>query len=227
MKVEIYSDVMCPWCYVGERRFARALAAFPRADEVEIVFRPYQLDPNAPDTPMSQAEYLEQRFGRRASGMHGQVDAAGADVGIEFAWDKALTVNTRTAHRLLRLAEKEYGAAMQRALADRLFELHFTRGGDVSDHVQLADEAGAVGMDRERVRTYLDSGKGLQELEAEFDAARSLGIRAVPSFVFNGESLIEGAQSPATFLAALEQVAATSASTSDEAGACVDGVCEV
>ena len=227
MKVEIYSDVMCPWCYVGERRFARALEAFPRADEVEIVFRPYQLDPNAPETPMPQTEYLEQRYGRRASGMHGQVDPAGAEVGIEFAWDRALTVNTRTAHRLLRLAEKEYGAAMQRALVDRLFDLHYTRGGDVSDHDQLVEEAVAVGMDRERARQYLDSGEGLQELEQEFDAARKLGIRAVPSFVFNGESLVEGAQSPATFLAALEQVAATSPSTSGEAGACVDGVCEV
>lgn len=102
-------------------------------------------------------------------------------------------MNTRTAHRLLRLAEKEYGAAMQRALADRLFDLHFTRGGDVSDHDQLVEEAVAVGIDRERAREYLDSGEGLQELEEEFKAARKLGIRAVPSFVFNGESLVEGA----------------------------------
>src|SRR5690606_20489508 len=115
----------------------------------------------------------------------------------------------------------------QRALADRLFDLHFTRGGDVSDHDQLVDEAVAVGIDGERAREYLYSGEGLQELEAEFTAARDLGIRAVPSFVFNSESLVEGAQSPATFLAALEQVAATSPSASDSTGACVDGVCEV
>lgn len=227
MKVEIYSDVVCPWCYVGERRFARALADFRQADEVEIVFRPFQLDPDSPTEAVPHAEYIEKRFGRRADGIHGQVDAAGAGEGIHFAWDRALAVNTRTAHRLSRLAEVEYGVAVQRALVERLFDLHFTRGGDLSDHDQLADEAVAVGMARGRVAEYLASGEGLPELEREFQAARDRGVRAVPTFVFDDRAVIEGAQSPAAFLAAMEEVARTTIPAPAAEGVCSDGVCEV
>lgn len=204
MKVEIYSDIVCPWCYIGKRRFARALEQFPEADKVEVVFRPYQLDPGAPEEAVPQSEYLEKRFGHRATGMQRQVDAAAAGEGISIEWDSMLAANTRMAHRLMRLAEQEYGTDVQRGLAERLFDLHFTRGGDVGDLEQLAEEAVAVGIDRERARSYLDSGEGEQELEAEFEAARQLGIRAVPTFVFDGERAIQGAQPTERFLQALE-----------------------
>lgn len=228
MRVEIYSDVVCPWCYIGERRLARALTDFPRADEVEIVFRPYQLDPSAPTEAVPHAEYLEKRFGRRGEGMHRQVDAAGAGEGIRFAWDQALAVNTRTAHRLLRLALEEYGAAVQRALVERLFDLHFARGGDLANPNQLANEAAAVGMDRERAREYLASGEGMRELEEEFRTARAQGVRAVPTFVFDGKWVIEGAQSPAKFLETLVEVARTAAPARTAAeDVCGDGVCEI
>ena len=117
MKVEIYSDVVCPWCYIGERRFARALAAFGGGD-VEVVFRPFQLDPAAPTAAEPIARYLERRFGARAGSMLGSVSAAAAAEGITMDWDRALAANTRTAHRLLGLAEREYGAGTQRALAE-------------------------------------------------------------------------------------------------------------
>jgi predicted DsbA family dithiol-disulfide isomerase len=230
MRVEIYSDVVCPWCYVGERRFARALAARPDAEEVEVVYRPFQLNPDASDVAIPLSEYMEKRFGSRAATMHGQVDAAGAGEGITFAWDRALSVNTRTAHRLVRLAEREYGAEVQRALVERLFDLHFTRGGDLSDPEQLADEAAAVGMDRARAREYLDSDEGARELEAEFEAARRIGVRAVPTFVFDGSWAIEGAQPVARFAEALEELSRTRSSVeaADEgAGSCVDGACEI
>ena len=190
-----------------ERRFGRALAAFPRAAEVEVVFRPYQLDPGAPEAAVPVAEYLARRFGDRASGIQGQVSAVAADEGITMNWDIALTANTRTAHRLLRLAEQEYGAAVQRALGEKLFELHFTLGGNVADHEQLADAAVAVGMERGRVQAYLASQEGMKELEAEFAAARELGIRAVPTFVIDGRYAVQGAQPAAKFLEALEEVA--------------------
>lgn len=228
MKVEIYSDIACPWCYIGERRFARALADFPGADDVEIVFRSYQLDPDAPSEAVPHSEYMEKRFGHRGEGMHRQVDAAGAEEGIRFAWDKALAVNTRTAHRLLRLAEQEYGSEVQRALVERLFDLHFTRGGDLADSDQLVAEAVAVGIDGERARDYLDSGEGRQELEQALQAARDLGVRAVPTFVFDGKAAVEGAQPPARFLEALEEVARTAARTAaGTANECADGVCAV
>jgi predicted DsbA family dithiol-disulfide isomerase len=228
MKVEIYSDVVCPWCYIGERRFERALSAFPRAEAVEVVFRPFQLDPNTPATAVPMKEYLEKRFGRRAEGIHGQVDGAARGEGIEFNWDRALAVNTRTAHRLLRLAEHEYGPGTQRALAGKLFALHFTDGGDLSDPGELSAAAVEAGMDRSRVEAYLASDEGVPELEAEFEAAREMGIQAVPTFVFDGKFAVQGAQSAANFLAALEEVwPADSPVETAEAGACVDGACEI
>ncbi len=231
MKVEIYSDVVCPWCYIGERRFERALAAFPGAAEVEVVFRPYQLDPSTPETAQPIAEYLQRRFGRPAGGMMAQVGAAAAGEGITVDWDRALAVNTRTAHRLLRLAEREYGPAVQRALMDRLFDAHFSRGGDVSDHAQLTELAAAAGMDADRVRAYLASGEGAEELEAEFAEARALGVQAVPTFVFDGQYVVEGGQPASTFLQVLEEVqrlgAAASSAGTDDAAACDDGVCAV
>jgi predicted DsbA family dithiol-disulfide isomerase len=229
MRVEIYSDVVCPWCYVGERRFGRALEGFPGAEEVEVVFRPFQLNPDAPEAAVPMAEYMEKRFGPRAATMHGQVDAAGAGEGITFSWDRALAVNTRTAHRLLRLAEREYGVEVQRALVERLFDLHFTRGGDLSDPDQLADEGAAVGMDRERARSYLAAGEGARELEAEFEAARALGVRAVPTFVFDGTWAVEGAQPVERFAEVLAEVSrrTTPAEAGEGGGACGDGACEI
>lgn len=223
MKVEIYSDVVCPWCYVGERRFGRALAAFAGADEVEVVFRPYQLDPDAPATAVPLSEYLERRFGHRADGLQAHVGAAAEAEGISIAWDRALAANTRTAHRLLSLAERDHGAEVQLALAERLFDLHFTRGGNIGDVEQLADEAEAAGMDRARVQAYLASDEGVQELEADFRRARDLGISAVPTFVFDGRTAVQGAQPPEKFLEVLRELAAARAPQgADEGG---DGSC--
>src|SRR5690606_24712377 len=118
-------------------------------------------------------------------------------------WDRALSANTRTAHELFLLAEHEYGADVQRALIDRLFELHFLRGGDVSDIEQLADEASAVGMDRERAAAHLRSGEGRREAEAAFQQAVRRGVRAVPTFVIDDSRVIEGAQPVETFVRAL------------------------
>lgn len=231
MKVEIYSDIACPWCYIGERRFMRALAAYPKADEVEVVFRSYQLDPSTPEEPMPMKEYLERRFGRPVEGMLSQVSENARGEGIEMVWDRAVAVNTLTAHRLLRLAEVEYGATLQRALAEKLFEAYFTRGGNIADHGLLTELAVSVGIDEARVRDYLASGEGLEETKAALDAAQQLGIRAVPTFVFEGKFAVQGAQSASTFLQALEEVARQTAQVGGDDGAddgsCADGSCTV
>jgi predicted DsbA family dithiol-disulfide isomerase len=231
MKVEIYSDVACPWCYIGERRFARALAALPGGDDVEVVFRPYQLDPGAPAAAVPIAQYLARRFGRPVDDMLARVTGEAAQEGITMHWDRALAVNTRTAHRLLRLAEREYGADVQRALMERLFEAHFTAGGDVADHALLIELAASVGMDATRVRDYLASGDGDAELGEEFAAARELGVQAVPTFVFDGQYAVSGAQPASTFLQVLEEVqqrsAAATAGDDAAADACADGSCAV
>lgn len=229
MRVEIYSDVVCPWCYIGERRFARALAAFPQADRVDIVYRSYQLDPEAPAQAVPLKQYLARRFGAAVDGMLARVTQTAAAEGIVMDWDRALSVNTLTAHRLLGLAEREYGAAVQRALFEKLFEAHFTRGVDVADHEQLADLAASVGMDRARVRAYLASDEGLAETREALEHARRIGVRAVPTFVFDGEFAVEGAQPASVFLQVLEEVASRNAP--GEAGeadeACADGACAV
>lgn len=228
MKVEIYSDVVCPWCYIGEKRFERALAAFP--EPVEVVFRPFQLDPGAPAEAIPLTRYLERRFGQRMDAMMGHVSEAAAGEGIRIDWESAQAVNTERAHRLMRLAERERGAEVQRALADKLFAAHFTDGFDVGDVETLAELAASVGMDAERVRAHLASEEGVEELRAELAAARELGVHAVPAFVFEGRYVVEGAQSASTFLQVLEKVREQLSVAAPAARGevdCRDGACAV
>ena len=235
MKVEIYSDIACPWCYIGEKRFQRALAAFPQADSVDVVYRSYQLDPNTPAEPVPHNEYMQRRFGKPVNDMLAQVTETARGEGIEMNWDEAIAVNTLTAHRLLRLAEQEYGAEVQRALVEKLFEAHFTDGGNVADHDLLTEHAAAVGMDEVRVRDYLASNEGLEETREDLEAARARGVQAVPTFVFEGQWAVQGAQSASAFLQVLEEVtertAGATASANGEADEaaenCADGSCTV
>lgn len=234
MKVEIYSDIACPWCYVGEHRFLRALAAFPQSDQVEVVFRPYQLDPTLPETPQPLTEQLQKKFGPRLDATLRQTAATAKKDGLELRFDKALSVNTLTAHRLLQFALDEAGPDAQRALAEQLFEMHFTNGENVADHALLTDRAVAVGLDRVQVQVYLASDEGLEEVQDEIAHAQRLGIRAVPTFVFDERTAIQGAQPTSVFLQALEeiyqesQVDPESTSPDEESmEACVDGSCTV
>ena len=226
MKVEIYSDVVCPWCYIGERRFERALAAFP--EPVEVVFRPFQLDPGAPVEAIPLTRYLERRFGQRMDAMTGHVSEAAASEGIRIDWESAQAVNTERAHRLMRLAEREHGAEVQRELAGKLFDAHFTRGLNVGEVETLAELAVSVGMDGDRARAHLASDEGVEELRAEMAGARELGVRAVPAFVFEGMYVVEGAQSASTFLQLLEKVREELPAGEPAGGAgCESGACAV
>ncbi len=213
MKVDIYSDIVCPWCYIGKRRFARALEMLPDS-KVEIVFRPYQLDPSAPPTSVPLAERLARRFGGAMEGMLERVTDEARKEGIAIAWEKALTGNTRNAHRLMELARRADSPTVQWALAEQLFDLYFSRGGDLTNVDQLADAASVVGMDRERVWAYLGSSEGLADLEAEFEHARRLGVQAVPTFVIDGRYAVQGAQPVTTFLNVLQQAAPRTSSGS-------------
>jgi predicted DsbA family dithiol-disulfide isomerase len=208
VKIEIYSDVVCPWCYIGERRFRRALAAYPRRAEVEVVYRPYQLDPSMPERPIPTTGYLARKFGARADSAKAHVAAAARGEGIEIDFDRGRIVNTITAHRLMGLAERESGADVQREVATRLFAAHFESGGDVSDHGLLVEIGRSAGMDAERVREYLRSGEGLEEARSEIEEAVRIGVRAVPTFVFDGRYAVEGAQPTSTFLRVLEEMEA-------------------
>lgn len=204
MKVEIYSDVACPWCYIGKARFDRALAAFPGAEEVEVVYRAYQLDPGAPSEAVPMMEYLERRFGGAARGMADRVADQARHEGLEMDYVQGLAVNTLNAHRLMHLAEREHGHEVQREVAAGLFEAHFSSGRDVGDPAVLADIAEAAGMDGVRVSAYLASNEGAREVREDIERARRLGITAVPTFVFENRYAVQGAQPTSAFLQALE-----------------------
>ena len=229
MKVEIYSDVACPWCYIGKARFERALGAFRGADEVEVVYRPYQLDPSAPKDAEPMLQYLERRFGSRARALANNVAENGRSEGLVMDYDRGLAVNTLDAHRLMWLAEQEYGPEVQRAVAEGLFEAHFSAGRDIGDPSVLAEIAVAAGMDSQRTRDYLASDEGTREVQAEIARAQQLGISAVPTFVFEDKYAVQGAQPTSSFLQALEAVAREVAENDDgQAGeVCADGSCAV
>jgi predicted DsbA family dithiol-disulfide isomerase len=226
MKVEIYSDVACPWCYIGKRRFERALAAFP--GEVQVVYRPYQLNPDAPSEAVPLRQYLAQRFGPQATGMARQVADTARGEGIAMDFDSALSANTLDAHRLLRLAEHEYAPRVQQALKEKLLEAHFGLGADVGDHDVLAGLGKAVGMHEERVRGYLAGDEGRREVRDEIADARRQGITAVPTFVIDGRYAVQGAQPASAFLQVLEQAAkSVAAGTMEGADPCADESCAI
>lgn len=228
MKVEIFSDVACPWCYIGERRFAAALERFEAAGEVEVVFRPFQLDPDAPRSPQPMLETLAAKFGATAEAKMRQVGTAAGREGIVMNWNVAQSVNTLEAHRLLRLAETEYGPAVQLAVLERLFAAYFVDGGNIADHALLATIAVDAGIDRGRAEAYLASDEGCQEVLGEIAIAQRIGVRAVPTFVFNGRHAVEGAQPVEVFAEILDELHRESKAIAvDDGDACADGVCAV
>ncbi len=207
MQVEIYADIICPWCYVGVRRFERALAQFPGASSVGVRYRPYQWDAEAPPTAVRLLPLLELQLERRRQPLVHYAQATVSEVareeGIEIAWERILRVDTASAHRLLALAWREYGSAVQRGLIERLFAAHFTHGANVADQQLLTTLAAAAGMDPGQVRGYLASGAGADELRADLaDAHRR--VTGAPTFVFDGDLTLDGIQALPTLVHALE-----------------------
>lgn len=211
MTVEVYSDVVCPWCYIGERRLRQAVAALPDGRGVTVRFMPFQLDPATPDAAVPVRQYLKRRFGPGMAQRLEHVTAVARQEGVSLDWDRARIANTATAHRLLTWVQQEYGDAVQNAVVEQLFELYFTRGGDIGDVADLADAAGRGGVDAARAAAHLTSGDGRAELDAAFAEARRRGIRAVPTFVVDGRIVGEGAQPVADLVDLLEQALAASA----------------
>jgi predicted DsbA family dithiol-disulfide isomerase len=228
MKVDIYSDIACPWCYVGKTRFERALAAFPGASDVDVSYRPYQLHPETPD----EARPLYEAFGSDLRGRHRQVADLARREGLDFRFDDVLAVNTFTAHRLLWLTRRDYGDAVQRDLKGALLKAYFTDGGNVGDQDTLVELAAGVGVDPGTARAWLAGDEGTAEVREAMAHAHEVGIQAVPTFVFDDKYAVQGAQEASTFLRVLEQVAAESAAIShplddSDDAVCADGSCAV
>jgi predicted DsbA family dithiol-disulfide isomerase len=213
LEVEVWSDVVCPWCYIGKRRFERAVAEVADDIEVRAVYRPYQLDPTAPTgAPTPVSDSYAKKFGgpERAAQIIQHVTGIAAEEGIEFRMDRALRANTLQAHRLLWLAE---ATGHQHALKQRLLEAYFTDGLDVGDPDVLATCAADVGLDREAVLGFLASDDGTAEVQQLLQAAHRDGITAVPTFVLGSPEgdgtgwMVPGAQDTDTFVKVFRRLA--------------------
>ena len=203
LEVAIWSDVVCPWCYIGKRRFERAVAEVADEIEVRAVYRPFQLDPTAPTgAPTPVADAYAKKFGgpERAEQIIAHVTGIAAAEGIEFRMDRALRANTLLAHRLLWLTE---ATGHQQALKDRLLAAYFTDGLDIGDIDVLAACAADVGLEPERVRAFLASDDGVAEVQQLLREAHGDGITAVPTFVLGtgGDGwMVPGAQDTDVFV---------------------------
>ena len=211
MQIEIWSDVVCPWCYIGKRRLERALGEFEHADEVEVTWRSFQLNPDAPATAVPTLDYLAQRFGPQSQAMTTRVAEMGKGEGLTLDFASSLTVNTLEAHRMLHLAAD---LGIGDAAKERLLRAHFTEGADVSDPETLTKLMTEAGADEARVREVLAGTEYADAVQADIDMARRLGANGVPFFVIDRKYGISGAQAAETFLHALR-----TAYAAEEAGA--------
>ena len=195
MRVEIWSDVVCPWCYIGKRRFEQALAAFPHRDEVEVVWRSFELDPAAPaERTEGQARHLAEKYGfslAEAQQMLDSMTATAAQEGLDFRFDTMRGGSTFDAHRLLHLAAER---GVQDALKERLMRATFSEGEPTADHDALVRLAAEVGLDADEARGVLASGRYAEEVRADERDAQRFGITGVPFFVVDRTYGVSGAQ---------------------------------
>jgi predicted DsbA family dithiol-disulfide isomerase len=206
VRIDIWSDVVCPWCYLGKRRFERALADVPWRDEVVVRWRAYQLDPTSTREPGDLRASIERKYGPGAfEGMVRRLGELGAPEGIEYRFDRALRVNTLDAHRLVAWAFAAGGAAAQDEVVERLFRAYFEEGANVADPGSLTAVAAAAGLDEPEAAEVLASGRFADEVRGDLEGARDRELTGVPAFVIEDRLLIPGAQEAETFVAVLER----------------------
>jgi len=204
--VDIVSDAICPWCFIGKRRFEQAMAAAPQDVEILVAWRPYQLNPEMPPEGMDRKAYLSAKFGgdAKADTIYERVRAAGASVGIDFNFAGIpRTPNTIDAHRLIGLAGR---AGRQDAVVEGLFRAYFLEGRDIGDRAVLAAVAAAADFNDQKIRDYLAGSDDVERVNNEDAMARRMGIQGVPCFILNRKYAISGAQEPAVFLEALDML---------------------
>ncbi len=198
MRFDIFSDIVCPWCYIGKRRFARALDQRPDV-RPEVSWRAFQLNPDLPRDGMDRAEYMAMKFGsgKRAEEIYRRVTEAGVAEGIDFRFDLIKrTPNTTDAHRLLLYAASE-GA--QDAVLNRLFVGYFSEGADIGDADTLASLAGEAGLEAEPVRRFIVGEDGREQVMQDLSLAYRMGITGVPCFILEGKYALPGAHEPEAF----------------------------
>ncbi|MEP7372645.1 MAG: DsbA family oxidoreductase [Chitinophagaceae bacterium] len=236
MKVEIWSDVMCPFCYIGKRRFEKALEQFPGRDDIELVWKSFQLNPAMKTEPGKNInQYLSEVKGWsliQAKQANDYVTSMAKEMGLNYDFDKAVVANSFDAHRLLQLAKVNgKGDAME----EQLFNAYFTEGKNIADHDTLIQLATTIGLEHDEVKKVLNSNDYTEAVERDIYEARQIGVRGVPYFVLNDRYAVSGAQATETFLGALnkawgewekERPALQNLNTSTEVICATDGDCK-
>ncbi len=207
VQLDVISDTICPWCFIGKRRLEKALKARPDV-AVDIRWRPYQLDPTIPPGGVDRREYLENKFGgpEKAQEIYDRIRAAGAEEDIPFAFEKIVrTPNTISSHRLIRWAAT---AGRQGRVVERLFSLYFIEGGDIEDRETLVGVAREEGMDADLVAELLAGDADVDLVEREIRTAQKIGVTGVPCFIYANSFGVMGAQSPEILAEAIDRALA-------------------
>ncbi len=204
MKVEIWSDIGCPFCYIGKRNFEAGVEEFAGKDDLEVVYRSFQLDPTAEKEPdETMAELLAKKYNKsvkEAEIMNSQVADTAKAAGLEFNMEKVVPSNSRDAHRLVKFAREE---GLDAEAMDRLYKAYFTDGVNVADTEELVEIGTGLGLEEEKIREMLDSDLYKEQVIEDQNVANKLGAQGVPLFVINRKYGISGAQPPQAFKEAL------------------------
>lgn len=218
IRIDVISDVMCPWCYIGKRRLEKALGLVPDV-RAEVHWRPFQLDPTLPAEGRDRAEYLAAKFGglERAHEIYRNVIAAAESEGLDLRIDSIeRSPNTIDAHRLIRWADE---AGAQDEVVERLFQLYFVEGADLTRRTLYAEVAEEVGMDRARVEELYASGADVEEVRQEIGFAARIGVTGVPCFIFENRYAVMGAQDSESLAGVLRRITDEKRSQESRAGA--------
>jgi predicted DsbA family dithiol-disulfide isomerase len=208
MKVEVWSDIMCPFCYIGKRKYESALQQFEGSEDIEIQWKSFQLDPTIPeqnDRKQNVYEYLAERKGmsyEHSVKMHENVVEIARNAGLTYNFDKAIIVNSFKAHKMIQLAKTK---GLGDAAEERLFYAYFTEGKDFGDTETLIQLGTEIGLDEADIRAAINSEEYAAKVKADIEEARNLGVTGVPFFVFNRSYAVSGAQPPEAFLQTLNK----------------------
>jgi predicted DsbA family dithiol-disulfide isomerase len=203
--IDVISDVICPWCFIGKRRLDKAVAAVEGRHDVRVRWLPFQLNPTMPKDGISRREYRTRKFGswERSLELDAKVIEAGKSEGIHFAFDRIeRTPNTLDPHRIIWLADKE---GVQGAVVEALFRAYFTEGRDIGNRQALIDVAAEAGLDRHQAEAVLEGDDGQEAIKEAGEQARRFRVDGVPFFIIGGKITLAGAQPPDAFLEAFRQ----------------------
>jgi predicted DsbA family dithiol-disulfide isomerase len=202
LKIDVYTDVICPWCWLGKRRLEKALEAVPGV-EPDIHYLPYELRPDTPEEGIDRMKHLKAKYGAGIEAMDARITGFGKEVGLDYHFDKAAKIpNTIKAHRVIWFAGKE---GFQKPVTEALHEAYFRDGKDIGDNKVLAEVAAGAGMDKGKVEKFLNSDQGTEEVRELEEKSYNLGISGVPFFVFDDKSALSGAHPVEAFISILKE----------------------